>query len=111
MGDGQGQSPLFGWGVRKSSVLIAVVAVFLALLGGGAILVLALQSALISTATDSATSRAAEIAALATKSGIDEAVTAVRSDSRPAALLQILSPDGTVLAASRPRVETRPWPA
>ena len=67
------QSPLFGWGVRKSSVLIAVAAVLIALLGGGALLVLALQSALTSTTTDSVTSRAGEIVSLATESGIDDA--------------------------------------
>lgn len=101
-------SPVFGWGVRKSSVLIAVVAVFLALLGGGALLVLALQSALTSTATDSASSRAAELAGLAGESGIDAVVATIRQDSRPVQLLQILAPDGTVLAASRPRLGSRP---
>lgn len=99
---------MFGWGVRKSSVLIAVAAVFLALLGGGALLVLTLQSALTSNATNSAASRAGEIANLATQSGLEDAVIAVEGDSRPIHLLQIIAPDGTVLAASRPGLGTRP---
>jgi signal transduction histidine kinase len=102
------RTPLSGWGVRKSSVLIAVAAVFLALLGGGALLVLALQSALTATATDAAAGRAGEIVILATDSGLAEADSAVTGDSRPTQLLQILAPDGQVLAASRPRLEDRP---
>ncbi len=102
------QSPLFGWGVRKSSVLIAVAVVFVALLGGGALLVLALQNALMATATDNALGRAGEIANLATQSGLSDAVAAVEGDTRPVQLLQIVSPDGTVVAASRPRLKAHP---
>lgn len=101
-------TPLFGWGVRKSSVVIAVAVVFLALLGGGALLVLALQNALTSTATGSAVSRAGALASLATDSGIDAAIAEVEGDSRPVQLLQILAPDGSVLAASRPGLDARP---
>lgn len=96
----------YRWGVRRSSVLIAMAVVFLALLGGGAVLVLVLQSALASTSAQSAAARAVEIADLARTDGLDAALTEVRQDSRPAQLLQVVSPAHRVLAASRPGIAT-----
>jgi len=96
------------WGVRRTSVVIAVAVVFVALLGGGALLVLLLQSALASTTTESATARAGEIADLASQAGLGSAEAAVRADSRPTQLLQIVSPAGRVVAASRPRFAAHP---
>lgn len=99
------------WGVRRTSVLIAVAVVFLALLGGGALLVLLLQSALASTTSESTTARAGEVADLAVADGMQAAMTAVRGDSRPSQLLQIVSASGQVLAASRPRIAAHPLSA
>lgn len=101
----------FRWGLRRSSVLIAVAVVFLALLGGGGLLVLVLQSALASTTMESAVARTGEISDLAKQEGLAAAVAEVRSDTRPTQLLQIVTPAGQVVAASHPRLEGHPMAA
>lgn len=96
------------WGVRRRSVVIAVVMVFLALLSGGGLLLTVLQSALVSTARQAVSSRAAEICDIAAQDGLARATSAVREGAQPGQLLQIVSDRGVVLAASSTRIGPHP---
>lgn len=87
-------------GVRASSVLVAVVVVFAALLVGGAGLLYTLENDLEQTATANARARASEVVAQLTTEGLDATTKAVSQRTRGNSVVQILDADGTVLAAS-----------
>lgn len=92
------------WGVRRRSVLTAVVAVSLALLAGGVVLLVQLQSALVSTVSGDLTVRTSDVAVLIADEGLSVAASAVSQGRRGNQTTQIVAADGTVLASSDQRL-------
>nr|WP_211374203.1 ATP-binding protein [Cellulomonas fimi] len=94
--------------MRARSTLAATLVVALALAVAGATLVVLLQRSLVAGIDSAATTRAHELAALVPPGGLDragddvvEALTAaVTAVSTQASMVQVLAPDGTVVAAS-----------
>lgn len=93
-----------GWGVRRRSVLTAVVVVGLALVVGAVLLLVLLQTALVATVRTEVTDRCSDIAALVASDGLDPALVAVRQGGRRGEETQVVDAAGRVLAASDPRL-------
>jgi signal transduction histidine kinase len=89
--------------VRSRSTLLAVLAVTVALVLGSLLLVGTLSRSLTRAEDDQARARAAELAALARSGDLPAVVAGVGDDS----LAQVVTADGTVLAAS-PNITGRP---
>jgi hypothetical protein len=70
------------WGIRKRSVLSAVVVVTFSLLVGGAFLLLVLQSSLTSAAWSNLSVRASDVAQLLREDGIEETQSTLAVASR-----------------------------
>ena len=87
-------------GIRGSSVVVAVVVVFVAMLLGGAGLVFVLEDNLETTATTTAEARAREVGDLITVTGLSEATSTVLAEARSGQLVQIIGPDQRVIAFS-----------
>ncbi|MFL6047750.1 MAG: ATP-binding protein [Propionibacteriaceae bacterium] len=88
-----GQAPVRSesrWGIRKRSVLSAVVVVTFSLLVGGAFLLLVLQSSLISAAWNDLAVRANNIARLLQEEGVKETKSTLAEDRRSAEQVQIV---------------------
>ncbi|WP_461162882.1 sensor histidine kinase [Arthrobacter sp. R4-81] len=88
------------WGVRKRATATAVAVVAGALLLGGLILLLLLQKSLISSTETLTQLQAEDVIAHIVEQDLNEAVAYVRSAGRPGYYIQILNPDGSVLASS-----------
>lgn len=96
-----------GWGIRRRSVLSAIVVVGLALFVGMAALLLLLQSTLVSTANDGLISRATDLATLLNSQGLVETQRAMTGTSQ-LEVSQVIDDAGTVVAASDASLRARP---
>jgi signal transduction histidine kinase len=92
------------WGVRRRSVITAVVVVGAALAVGSAVLLWLLQSALVSTARDGVLARAQDLSTLLAEQGVGEARQNLRDSNRPGEDAQVLDSAGRVVAASDDRL-------
>ena len=88
------------WGIRKRSVLSAVVVVTFSLLVGGAFLLLALQSSLTSAAWSNSSVRANDVAQLLAEVGIEETQLTLAEDRRSGEQVQIVDSSNQVVAWS-----------
>ncbi|QGN32086.1 HAMP domain-containing sensor histidine kinase [Microlunatus sp. Gsoil 973] len=91
-------------GLRRSSVVSAVLVVGAALLAGGALLLVLLQSALINTAQVSLEERARDVALLVHQGGLDRTDLGLTADVEHGERIQLLNADGTVLQNSDDRL-------
>ncbi|HEY6681561.1 MAG TPA: HAMP domain-containing protein, partial [Propionibacteriaceae bacterium] len=96
------------WGIRKRSVLSAVVVVTLSMLVGGAFLLLVLQSSLISAARSNLAVRASDVAKLLVEEGVQETQSTLAEDRRSGEQVQILDAKDRVVAWSSRRLRTVP---
>ncbi|HEY6685529.1 MAG TPA: ATP-binding protein [Propionibacteriaceae bacterium] len=96
------------WGIRKRSVLSAVVVVTFSLLVGGAFLLLVLQSSLTSAAWSSLSVRADDAARLFEEEGIEETQSTLAEDRRSAEQVQIIDEANRVVAWTNRRLRTDP---
>jgi signal transduction histidine kinase len=87
-------------GIRRQAALAAAVVVALALLAGGALLLFLLQQRLLDALGDTMEARAAVIATALDADGLDDAGELVERMESREQVVQILGPDGDVLAAS-----------
>jgi signal transduction histidine kinase len=87
-------------GIRRQAALAAAVVVALALLAGGALLLFLLQQRLLDALGDTMEARAAVIATALDADGLDDAGELVERMESREQVVQILGPDGEVLAAS-----------
>lgn len=92
------------WGVRRRSVISAVVVVGVALAVGAAVLVVLLQSALLSTARDGVVARASDLSIVLAEQGGSEARQTMRDSKRPGEEAQVVDGAGRVVAASDDRL-------
>jgi signal transduction histidine kinase len=86
------------WGIRKRSVLSAVVVVTFSLLVGGAFLLLVLQSSLVSAAWSDLAVRGSDVARLLEEEGIHETQSTLAEDRRSAEQVQIVDSADRVVA-------------
>jgi signal transduction histidine kinase len=91
-------------GLRRSSVVSAVLVVGAALLAGGALLLVLLQSALINTAEVSLEERARDIALLVHQGGLDRTDLELTADLEHGERIQLLNRDGRVVQTSDDRL-------
>ena len=103
-----GRNARRGWGVRKRATLTAVTVVALALITGGVLLLVLLQTSLISTTETVAKNKAADVAALITSQDVSEAAQSITTAARSGQYVQIISPRGAVVASSEPSAGTTP---
>src|SRR5215212_4814052 len=96
------------WGIRKRSVLSAVVVVTFSLLAGGAFLLLVLQSSLTSAAWSNLSVRASDVAQLLAEDGIEETQSTLSEDRRSGEQVQIIDSSNRVVAWSRRRLRGDP---
>ena len=96
------------WGLRRRSVVTAVVVVGVALLAGSAVLLVLLQAALVSTVRTEVTNRTSDIAALVRSDGLRAATLAVERGGRRGAVTQLVGAEGQVVATSDPRAAAAP---
>ena len=87
-------------GIRKRSVLSAVVVVTFSLLVGGAFLLLVLQSSLISAAWSNLAVRASDVARLLSEEGVRETQSTLAEDRRSSEQVQIIDSSNHVVAWS-----------
>ncbi|WP_112238600.1 sensor histidine kinase [Kribbella monticola] len=95
-------------GVRGRSTAAAVVVVAVALAIGAVVLVLLLQRALITSVSDAADGRAFEIASQVQEEGLAGLSQDLLENTRASQLIQVLEPDGDVVASSSSRTAARP---
>ena len=88
------------WGIRKRSVLSAVVVVTFSMLVGGAFLLLVLQSSLVSAARNDLAVRANDVARLLQEEGIEETRSTLAEDRNSAAQVQIVDEANRVVGWS-----------
>ena len=96
------------WGIRKRSVLSAVVVVTFSLLVGGAFLLLVLQSSLTSAAWSNLSVRANDVAQLLAEEGIEETQSTLAEDRRSGEQVQIVDSSNRVVAWSSRRLRGDP---
>jgi signal transduction histidine kinase len=96
------------WGIRKRSVLSAVVVVTFSLLVGGAFLLLVLQSSLTSAAWRNLSVRANDVAQLLVGEGIEETQSTLAEDRRSGEQVQIVDSSNRVVAWSSRRLRGDP---
>ncbi|ALO66684.1 histidine kinase [Arthrobacter alpinus] len=92
--------------MRKRATATAVIVVALALLVGGLLLLFLLQKSLIATTEGAAKAKAADVAALITSQDVSEAGQALNNTAHSGQYVQIISPDGVVVASSEKSVGT-----
>jgi signal transduction histidine kinase len=96
------------WGIRKRSVLSAVVVVSFSLLVGGAFLLLVLQSSLTSAAWSNLSVRANDVAKLLAEEGLEETQSTLAEDRRSGEQVQIVDSSNQVVAWSSRRLRGDP---
>ena len=96
------------WGIRKRSVLSAVVVVTFSLLVGGAFLLLVLQSSLISAEWNNLALRAGDVARLLKEEGVRETQSTLAEDRRSSEPVQIIDSSNRVVAWSARRLRGEP---
>ncbi|NVM98093.1 cell wall metabolism sensor histidine kinase WalK [Arthrobacter sp. SDTb3-6] len=104
------------WGVRKRATATAVTVVALALVAGGLLLLVLLQSSLIATTERAAKSTASDVVAMITSEDVEDAGDSLATTAHTGQYVQIISPQGAVVAASQksaaraPLSQLRPGP-
>jgi len=96
------------WGIRRRSVLSAVVVVTFSLLVGGAFLLLVLQSSLISAEWNNLALRANDVARLLEEEGVRETQSTLAEDRRSSEQVQIIDSTNQVVAWSARRLRGEP---
>jgi signal transduction histidine kinase len=96
------------WGIRRRSVLSAVVVVTFSLLVGGAFLLLVLQSSLISAEWNNLALRASDVARLLDEEGVRETQSTLAEDRRSSEQVQIIDSTNQVIAWSARRLRGEP---
>jgi len=96
------------WGIRRRSVLSAVVVVTFSLLVGGAFLLLVLQSSLISAEWNNLALRASDVARLLDEEGLRETQSTLAEDRRSSEQVQIIDSTNQVVAWSARRLRGEP---
>ena len=91
--------------VRSRSTAAAVVVVAIAMALGAAVLLLLLQRALITTVSDAADGRAADVAGQVAEEGVNALSTDLAKSTRASQIIQVLDSSGRILAASSARAE------
>lgn len=94
------------WGVRKRATLTAVTVVALALIAGGVLMLVLLQTSLLAATESVAKNKVADIAALIASQDVSEAAQSITATARSGQYVQIISPQGAVLASSEKAAET-----
>jgi signal transduction histidine kinase len=94
--------------VRSRSTAAAVIVVAVALAVGAAVLLLLLQRALITSVSDAAGGRAADVAGQISEEGTAGLARDLQETTRPSQLIQVLDHRGQVIATSSARVGTTP---
>ena len=110
-GAGPGKEPVRSesrWGIRRRSVLSAVVVVTFSLLVGGAFLLLVLQSSLISAEWNNLALRASDVARLLDEEGLRETQSTLAEDRRSSEQVQIIDSTNQVVAWSARRLRGEP---
>lgn len=92
--------------VRSRSTAAAVVVVAIAMALGAAVLLLLLQRALITTVSDAADGRAADVAGQVAEEGVNALSTDLARSTRASQIIQVLDSSGRILAASSARAES-----
>jgi signal transduction histidine kinase len=92
--------------VRSRSTGAAVLVVALAMALGAAVLLLLLQRALITTASDAADGRAADVASQVAEEGVGALGVDLAKTTRASQIIQVLDKRGGIVAASSARAET-----
>jgi signal transduction histidine kinase len=100
--------PRSRWGVRKRATATAVFVVAAALLIGGLTLLVVLQTSLVAAAEAAARGEAEEVAAQISSQGLDEGRRFIESAAHFGQYVQILGPEGSVLASSVPAAAAAP---
>jgi signal transduction histidine kinase len=96
------------WGIRKRSVLSAVVVVTFSLLVGGAFLLLVLQSSLVSAEWNNLALRASDVARLLDEEGVRETQSTLSEDRRSGEQVQVIDSANQVVAWSTRRLRGEP---
>jgi len=96
------------WGIRKRSVLSAVVVVTFSLLVGGAFLLLVLRSSLISAEWNNLEVRASDVARLLDEEGVRETQSTLAEDRRSSEQVQVIDSANQVVAWSTRRLRREP---
>ena len=94
------------WGVRRRATATAVTVVALALVAGGLLLLVLLQNSLISTTAASSEAKSAQVTALITSEDVSEAGQSLADTARSGQYVQIISPEGRVVASSERSART-----
>ncbi|MFD3401427.1 ATP-binding protein [Kribbella sp. NPDC058693] len=92
--------------VRSRSTAAAVVVVAIAMALGAAVLLLLLQRALITTVSDAADGRAADVSSQVAEEGVTALSTDLAKTTRATQIIQVLDSSGRIVAASSARAET-----
>ena len=96
------------WGIRKRSVLSAVVVVTFSLLVGGAFLLLVLRSSLISAEWNNLDMRSSDVARLLEEEGVRETQSTLAEDRRSSEQVQVIDSANHVVAWSTRRLRREP---
>ncbi len=96
------------WGLRRRSVVTAVVVVGVALLAGSAVLLVLLQAALVATVRTEVANRTSDVTALVRSDGLRAATLAVQRGGRRGEVTQIVDAQDRVVATSDPRLAAAP---
>jgi len=96
------------WGIRKRSVLSAVVVVTFSLLVGGAFLLLVLRSSLISAEWNNLEVGASDVAGLLEEEGVRETQSTLAEDRRSSEQVQVIDSTNQVVAWSTRRLRREP---
>ena len=100
------------WGVRKRTTATAVAVVAMALLVGGLVWLVLLQTTLTASTAASARQKTQDvIAQLAVDQDIEDAIEYIHSTGYAGQFVQLLDPKGDVVAGSEPRVAVKPLSA
>ncbi|MEU4191820.1 HAMP domain-containing sensor histidine kinase [Kribbella sp. NPDC026611] len=93
--------------VRSRSTAAAVVVVAAAMALGAAVLLLLLQRALITTVSDAADGRAADVASQVSQQGVARLSADLAESTRASQLIQVLDSTGKIVAASSARADNK----
>ena len=93
------------WGVRKRATATAITVVALALVAGGVLLLVLLQTSLIAATETVAKSKAADVVALIAAHDVSEAAQSMATTARGGQYVQIIDAQGKVVASSEKSAE------
>lgn len=91
--------------VRARSTIWATVIVAVGLIAGSALVVFLLQRALIATVENGAATRASDVAQLVRTGTLEEVQRDVLNNTVESQIVQVIDPNGTIVAASSPNAE------